>query len=320
MSNPRMLVTGGAGFIGSHVVEAALAQGWAVAVLDNLSTGQRANVPPGVPLYEVDIRNLEAVQWAVEDFRPSVISHQAAQASVSASVREPVLDAQVNIIGSLHVLQAARAHGVRRVVFASTGGAIYGEVPQGAADESTPERPFSPYATSKLSAEKYLATFRQQFGLEFVILRYANVYGPRQNPHGEAGVVAIFCDRMLSGQHVQIHARVQVGDDGGLRDYVYVSDVARANLAAARGETPELLNIGTGQETSTRQLAGLLAAALGVRADLQFTPPRAGDLQRSVLAPTQFRAVLGPPVSLTEGLHLTAQWAQARAGVPVGGQ
>lgn len=305
-----MLVTGGAGFIGSHVVEAALGAGWEVAALDDLSSGQRENLPEGVHLYEVDVRDAQAVEAAFRDFRPTVVSHQAAQASVSVSVREPVFDAEVNVIGGLNVLMAARAGGVERVIFASTGGAIYGEVPSGAASEDAPTRPYSPYATSKLGFEHYLETFRQQYGLEFVTLRYANVYGPRQNPHGEAGVVAIFADRMLAGQPVQINAMREPGDDGCIRDYVYVSDVARANLAAARGETPRLLNIGTGVGTSTRELAERLAAALNVQPDLRPASPRPGDLGRSVLDPSRFKEVLGEPLGLEEGLRRTAQWAR----------
>lgn len=308
-----MLVTGGAGFIGSHTLEAALAQGWSVAALDDLSGGHRENVPAGVPLYEIDIRSSESVRAAVADFRPTVISHQAAQASVSVSVREPVFDAEVNIIGGLNVLGAALESGVQRIVFASTGGAIYGEVPHGTADEHTAEWPYSPYATSKLAFEKYLETFRQQYGLDSVVLRYANVYGPRQNPHGEAGVVAIFAERLLSGQPVQINAQLETGDGGCLRDYVYVGDVARANIAAASGDFPRRLNVGTATETSTQDLADQLAQALGVEAILTFAPPRAGDLQRSVLDDTLFRQVLGEPLSLAEGLRRTAQWVRSQS-------
>jgi len=312
MGTKRLLVTGGAGFIGSHVVEAALEDGWEVAALDDLSSGKRENLPPGVPLYPVDVRDAAGVQDAVRAFGPTVISHQAAQASVSVSVRDPVRDAEVNIIGGLQVLRAAQAQGVERVVFASTGGAIYGEVAQGAATEGAPARPYSPYATSKLAFEQYLETFRQQFGLDYVSLRYANVYGPRQNPHGEAGVVAIFTDRLLAGQPLGINAMNEAGDDGCVRDYVYVGDVARANLAAARGETPRLLNVGTGVGTTTRELTTHLASALGRRAEINASPPRLGDLKRSVLDCTLYGQVLGPPVELTEGLKQTAQWVLQR--------
>ncbi|SMB80477.1 NAD-dependent epimerase/dehydratase family protein [Deinococcus hopiensis] len=307
-----MLVTGGAGFIGSHVVERALAGGWEVAALDNLSSGKRENLPLGVSLYEIDVRNPGAVSAAFQEFQPVVVSHQAAQASVSVSVREPVLDAEINIIGGINVLRASLEVGTQRIVFASTGGAIYGEVPVGAADETAAARPYSPYATSKLSFEYYLETFRQQFGLDYVSLRYANVYGPRQNPHGEAGVVAIFADRLLAGQPININAMKEVGDDGCVRDYVYAGDVAEANLAAAEGRTPRLLNIGTGKATTTRELAEQLASALGVQAELQAAPPRVGDLQRSVLDVQQAEGVLGQPLTLKEGLRRTAEWARSR--------
>ena len=310
MSKGRMLVTGGAGFIGSHVIEAAAADGWEVAALDDLSTGKRTNLPAGIALYEVDVRNADAVSRAVREFRPTVISHQAAQASVSVSVREPLLDAEVNIMGGLNVLMAARTHEVQRIVFASTGGAIYGEVPSRAANEQTPARPYSPYATSKLSFEHYLETFRQQYGLESSILRYANVYGPLQNPHVEAGVVAIFTDRLLAGQAVTVNAMRATGDEGCLRDYVFVADVARANIAAANGLTPPLLNVGTGIGTTTQELVRQLAATLGMNADVQFAPPRSGDLERSVLDPNRFITALGRPLSLEEGLQQTAGWAR----------
>ncbi|MFB9991313.1 NAD-dependent epimerase/dehydratase family protein [Deinococcus oregonensis] len=308
----RLLVTGGAGFIGSHIIDTALEAGWEVAALDNLSTGSRDNLPGDVPLYEVDLRHPEAVHAAVADFRPTVISHQAAQASVSVSVRQPVLDADINILGGLNLLMAAHHYGTERVIFASTGGAIYGEVDAGRADESAPVRPYSPYATSKLAFEYYLQTFYQQWGLEFTVLRYANVYGPRQNPHGEAGVVAIFTARLQAGLPLQINAREEPGDDGCVRDYVYVGDVARANLRAATGQIPRLMNVGTGAETTTRQLAQQLAATLGRPAELEFGPHRSGDLKRSVLDPGMSRAALGEPLDLTAGLQHLANWLEAR--------
>ncbi|GGR58492.1 UDP-glucose 4-epimerase [Deinococcus seoulensis] len=304
------MVTGGAGFIGSHVVETALQAGWDVAVLDDLSSGSESNVPPAARLYKVDVRDAAGVLKAMTEFRPTVISHQAAQASVSVSVRDPMLDASVNIIGGLNVLNAARDCGVERVVFASTGGAIYGEVPDGEqATETSVPRPYSPYATSKLAFETYLQTYQQQYGLAYSILRYANVYGPRQNPHGEAGVVAIFATRLVQGQEITINARQETGDDGCIRDYVFVTDVARANLMAAQGKTPAVLNIGTGVPVTTRVLAEQLAEALRVTPQLRFAPPRAGDLERSVIDPTSYEAAIGRLTTLESGLAQTAEWA-----------
>lgn len=309
----RLLVTGGAGFIGSHVVETALQQGWEVAALDDLSSGSRDNLPEGVQLFTVDVRDAAAVARAVAEFRPTVISHQAAQASVSVSVKEPLLDASVNITGGLNVLDAARAHGVQRVVFASTGGAIYGEIAEGErATELSPARPYSPYATSKLAFETYLSTYEQQYGLSYSVLRYANVYGPRQNPHGEAGVVAIFATRLIDNQDIAINARKETGDDGCIRDYVYVGDVARANMAAALGKTPKVLNIGTGIPVSTRMLAEQLAQVMRVNPTLRFAPPRIGDLERSVIDPSSYNDVIGDLTSLEEGLEHTAIWAKTK--------
>lgn len=314
----RLLITGGAGFIGSHVAETALSKGWTVAVLDNLASGRRENVPAGVPLYEVDIRDREAVLRTFRDFRPSCVSHQAAQASVAVSVREPQLDAAVNILGSLNIMEACVANKVRQLVFASTGGAIYGEVPDGTrASVSTPPVPVSPYACSKFSVEKYLECFRQEHGLASTILRYANVYGPRQDPHGEAGVVAIFCNRLLAGEPLRINARRTVGDAGCVRDYVYIDDVAAANLAALENRIPDpVLNVGTGQETTTRQLAELLQAALGSQAELVPADRRPGDVERSLLDADRMVQLLGPAVSIQDGLARTAEWFRQRAADP----
>lgn len=280
-------------------------------MLDNLSSGTLKNLPAGVTFYEVDVRDAAGVEAAVKEFQPSVISHQAAQVSVSASVADPLLDAEINVMGGLNVLQAAHKQGVERFVFASTGGAIYGEVPSGRANETTPEKPYSPYATSKRAFERYLETFAQLYGLEYVNLRYANVYGPRQNPHGEAGVVAIFIERLLACQSIRINARLEEGDEGCLRDYVYVSDVARANLAAAMGRTPSLMNVGTGVTTTTRQLALEIVNLLGVSTELEYGPSRAGDIQRSALDPSLFTRHLGQPSTLNEGLAATVEWFRA---------
>ncbi len=306
----KMLITGGAGFIGGHLAEAALAKGWDVCVVDDLSTGRPENVPAAATLRQVDIRDSSALQAVFTEFQPDLVSHQAAQASVAISVREPQLDAQVNVIGSLNVMRAAVAAGVARFIFASTGGAIYGEVPEGVrASIETPPVPLSPYACSKFAVEKYLEAFRVEHGLDYTILRYANVYGPRQDPHGEAGVVAIFCQRLLKGMPLQVNARREAGDPGCVRDYVYVGDVVGANLAACEGRIPDrVLNIGTGVETNTQQLAHFLKEHLHSSSEVGFGPSRAGDVERSVLNADRMIELLGPTVSLSTGLALTADW------------
>lgn len=306
----KILITGGAGFIGGHLAEAALAKGWDVCVVDDLSTGRIENVPSAATLRQVDIRDVAALQLVFDEFRPDLVSHQAAQASVAISVREPQLDAQINVIGSLNVMRAAAATGVGRFVFASTGGAIYGEVPEGVrASVETPPVPLSPYACSKFAVEKYLEAFRIEHGLDYTILRYANVYGPRQDPHGEAGVVAIFCQRLLRGDPIQVNARREAGDPGCVRDYVYVSDVVGANIAACEGRIPDrVLNIGTGVETTTQQLADFLKERLQSSSKVGAGPNRAGDVERSLLDADRLIELLGAPVALHEGLSRTADW------------
>ena len=261
----RLLVTGGAGFIGSHVAEMAVAEGWTVAVIDNLASGRRENVPDDAEFFQVDIRDRKAVDQVFAEFQPTAVSHQAAQASVAVSVREPQMDAEVNIMGSLNIMTACVAGNVGRLVFASTGGAIYGEIPDGlSAGIDFPPVPISPYACSKFAVEKYLECFRLEHGLKYTVLRYANVYGPRQDPHGEAGVVAIFCNRILAGESIQLNAKRRVGDDGCVRDYIFIEDVAGSNIAALKGKIPDsILNVGTGQETTTIQLADILQQAIG---------------------------------------------------------
>ncbi len=286
----RVLVTGGAGFIGSHIVHALHAKGVEVAVLDNLATGKRSNVPAGVKLFEIDLRDREKVLRTFQDYRPTHLSHQAAQASVKVSVDDPVTDAQVNLVGGLHALEGARAVGVSRVVFASTGGAIYGEVGDGQrANETWPARPKSPYAASKASFEYYLEVYSQNFGLGYTTLRYANVYGPRQDPHGEAGVVAIFVARLMKKEPVTLFARRDAGDDGCIRDYVYVKDVAAANLLALEGKIAGVYNVGTGTMTTTRMVAEAIGTSLGTTPQIQHGPPRQGDLEQSVLDPSKLQ-------------------------------
>ncbi|MGC4093546.1 MAG: NAD-dependent epimerase/dehydratase family protein [Polyangiaceae bacterium] len=314
----RALVTGGAGFIGSHIVEALLAEGHEVAVLDDLSSGRRENVPNGVKFYELDLRDREATRKAVLEFRPDAVSHQAAQASVSVSVREPRLDAEINVLGGLSLLDACTQSGVsvQRVVFASTGGAIYGEVPEGTrATESTRPQPISPYAIHKLTFEQLLAVYQTHRGLASTVLRYANVYGPRQDPHGEAGVVAIFFASVLAGKGLRINGRTRAGDDGCVRDYVYVSDVARLNALAIGGRvTDRFVNAGTGKTVTTRELATTIMSITGRSVALEPSAPRAGDLERSVLDPTLTLRYLERLVDLSEGMAKTHAFYASKRG------
>ncbi|MCA9035064.1 MAG: SDR family NAD(P)-dependent oxidoreductase [Planctomycetaceae bacterium] len=310
----RLLITGGAGFIGSNIADRALEKGWEVAVLDNLVSGRRENIPAAATFFETDICDPSGVQNAFDQFKPTIVTHQAAQASVAISVREPQMDAQVNIIGSINIMQACVNHKVERLVFASTGGAIYGEVPDGtSAGVDTIPMPVSPYACSKFAVEKYLACFKFEHGLNYTVLRYANVYGPRQDPHGEAGVVAIFCNRMLANESIRINARKTTGDDGCVRDYVYVDDVVNANIAAFEGRIPDaILNVGTGQETTTRQLAERLQSVIG--SDIEMAPAdrRPGDVERSLLNADRLVELLGPAVPVADGLTKTALWFKDR--------
>ena len=303
----RVLVTGGAGFIGSHIVDALLARNHEVAVIDDLSTGRRENVAAAARFEECDIRDRAALHGLLAELRPEVVCHQAAQTSVAVSTREPVRDAEVNILGSIHLLDGCVENQVKRVVFASTGGAIYGEVPEGKrAQVGWMPAPISPYACAKLAVESYLAAYQHEKGLRASILRYANVYGPRQDPHGEAGVVAIFSQRLISGEPIRINAMDESGDDGCIRDYVFVRDVVAVNVEAIEGRVSDpIVNVATGHACSTRDVATGLASALDIKPEIGHGPRRAGDLRRSVLEPG---AASGIPVDLGEGLRLTAEW------------
>jgi UDP-glucose 4-epimerase len=306
----RILVTGGAGFIGSHVVDALVEAGHEVGVLDDLSSGRRANVPGSLPLYEVDLRDRQRTWRVLDDFRPEVVSHHAAQVSVAVSMRRPARDAAINVLGGLNLLDACVHTGVERVLFASTGGAIYGEVAEGArADEATPPHPMSPYAVSKLAFEQLLGIYEAHKNLRCTILRYANVYGPRQDPHGEAGVVAIFLARALRGESLRINGRSRPGDGGCIRDYVFVGDVAQLNVAAVAGRIGHrVVNVATGVATDTQTLAKAILKGVSADAALEPAAPRAGDVGRSVLDPSLCTPFIGQMTPLEEGLARTAAW------------
>jgi UDP-glucose 4-epimerase len=295
-----VLVTGGAGFIGSHVADALIARGEDVVVLDDLSSGKRENVPEGAEFVEGDIREPQDELFA--GVKPDVCYHLAAQIDVRVSVAKPDHDAQVNVLGTVNLLQAALAQKTK-LVFSSTGGAIYGEC-DGPAPEDSQRRPISPYGTSKLAAEEYLATYNRLYGTGHVSLRYGNVYGPRQDPHGEAGVVSIFLDALLTGDVPRIF-----GDGAQTRDYVYVGDVARASLAAAQ-QNGGVYNVGTGRETSVVELLELCQRIAGTRVDPTFMPARPGEIQRSVLDISRAVDELGwrPEHSLEEGLRETYEF------------
>lgn len=298
------LVTGGAGFIGSHVVDALLADGYQVAVIDNLSTGRRENLNPAAKFYEVDIRSAGAVHEVFDAERPAVVSHQAAQADVRASVADPAGYAETNIIGTLNLLQAAKVVGTRKFIFASTGGAVYGNPEELPASERCPAHPLDPYGTSKLACEYYLYTYKHNFGLDYCVLRYANVYGPRQNPDGEAGVVAIFAKGMIADRPLTIW-----GDGLQSRDFVYVGDVAAANVAATHYGSGTY-NIGTGLPTDINTIARHLAQQVGYTKTVNHGPTKVGEARLTYLDASKARRELGweAQVRLAEGLGRTVEF------------
>lgn len=314
MKGRRVLVTGGAGFIGSHVAEAYLERGAEVWIVDDLSSGRRSNLPDEAKFVELDICDprLDEVFGEAGGFH--LISHHAAQMDVRRSVADPRYDARINVDGFLNVLECARRHGTERIIFVSSGGVVYGEPEVRPTPETAPKLPQSPYGVSKLSAEYYLAYYNQVHGLEYVALRYSNVYGPRQDPFGEAGVVAIFSTRLLDGKAMTIY-----GDGEQTRDYVFVGDVVAANMIVTdhlfgplEGIDDRAFNVGTGRETSVNELARTLMEGVGREVEVVHAPERAGELRHSCLDTTRLRA-LGwePRTTLRDGLARTYEFIAA---------
>ena len=301
----RILVTGGAGFIGSHVVDAFIAAGHHVAVADSLITGKRENLNPKATFYEVDIRDAGLLAEVFDREQPEVVDHHAAQVNLRTSVDNPVYDAEVNVLGALNVLEQARLHGTRKIIFISSA-AVYGEPAYLPCDENHPIRPRSPYGASKYAIEVYLNVYRATYGLETTVLRYANVYGPRQDPHGEAGVVAIFTDRLLEGGAADA-APVINGNGEQTRDFVYVGDCARANVLALDKGSASVYNVGTGEETSINSLATLLSELANYAGEIDHGPEKAGEVFRITSDCTRANQELGwtATVSLREGLART---------------
>lgn len=302
----KILVTGGAGFIGSNVVDAYVLAGHEVAVIDNLSTGREENVNPAAELHRVDIRDREAVNQAIAAFKPEVVNHHAAQSEVPKSVADPGYDAEVNLVGGLNVLRACVDHSVRKVIFSSSGGAVYGEPDVVPNAEDHPVRPLAPYGASKFAFEQYLGTFERTFGLRFTALRYANVYGPRQDFFAEEGrVIAIFASRMLEGKPVTID-----GDGQQSRDMIHVGDVATANLAALDRGDGGTFHVSTGVPVTINELFRKLALLTRYELAPEFGPPRKGDVYRIALDNALAKAQLGwePRISLEEGLSLTVDY------------
>lgn len=299
-----ILLTGGAGFIGSHVVDAYIDVGHNVIVIDDLSTGSMKNVNPKAKFYQLDIRDKE-VKSIFEREKIDVVNHHAAQMDVRRSVEDPSYDASINVLGVLNLLENCKRFGVKKFIFASTGGAIYGEQEYFPANENHPVRPLSPYGITKLATEKYLYYYKEVFGLQYISLRYANVYGPRQNPHGEAGVVAIFTSKMLSDQQPMIN-----GDGKQTRDYVYVKDVVKANLAALTFQGSDIFNVGTGTETDVNHLFKILSSLTQDNCKEEHAPPKAGEQKRSVIDHTKAKTHLRwtPTYTLQKGLQETVEY------------
>ncbi len=305
----KILVTGGAGFIGSHVVEAYLEAGHDVCVVDDLSTGFRHNIPGGVRFYHTDIRD-RSLAGVFEAERPDVVNHQAARANVRESMEKPLLYAEVNVLGSLNILECCRRFGVKKIIYASTGGAVYGEPMWLPVTEDHPINPLDPYGASKHHVEHYLHLYRHNYGLNFTALRYPNVYGPRQDPNGEAGVVAIFMGAMMQGRETVIN-----GDGNQLRDFVHVADVARASVLSLKGGANEILNLGSGIGTDVNTIHGMLAGLTGYKTPPHRGPAKGGEVSRIYLSCRRAWRVLGwaPALTLPQGLAATLEYFDAHA-------
>lgn len=314
MSTRRVLVTGGAGFIGSHVADAYLERGDEVWIVDDLSSGRRENLPSGARFVEMGIEDDRLDEVFREAGGFDLVNHHAAQIDVRRSVADPRHDAKINIDGFLNLLECARRHGTERVIFVSSGGVVYGEPEERPTPETAPKLPMSPYGVSKLAAEYYLSYYRQVHGLEYAAVRYSNVYGPRQDPFGEAGVVAIFSTRLLDGEALTIF-----GDGEQTRDYVYVGDVVAANMllsdhefGPAAGLDDRAFNVGTGKETSVNELARTLMTSAGSEVEVRYAEPRAGELRHSCLDASRLRALgWAPRTTLLDGLAATYQFIEA---------
>jgi len=297
-------VTGGAGFIGSHIVDAYLREGHDVVVVDDLSSGSLQNINPKAEFVQLDIRN-KNLNEVFQSHKFDAVNHHAAQMDVRRSVADPQFDASVNVLGGLNVFENARQHGIRKIIFSSTGGAIYGEQDYFPADELHPLRPLSPYGITKLCTEKYLFYYKEVYGIDHVILRYANIYGPRQNPHGEAGVVAIFASKMTRGDQPVIN-----GDGKQTRDYTFVGDVVEANVAALSYTGSNIFNVGTGVEHDVNYLFNNLREHLSQKCIEKHGPAKLGEQLRSVISYSKIQKEIGwaPSVSLKEGLRITAEY------------
>ena len=308
----NVLITGGAGFIGSHIADAYIAEEHNVVIVDNLSGGVLENINSKAKFYQLDIRS-EKLEDVFQKEKIDVVNHLAAQMDVRRSVDDPKFDASVNVLGGLNLFESARKHRVKKIIFSSTGGAIYGEQDYFPADEAHPMRPLSPYGITKLCTEKYLFFYKAVYGIDHVILRYANVYGPRQNPHGEAGVVAIFCNKMLKGEKPIIN-----GDGKQTRDYTFVGDVVKANLLALKLDKSAIYNVGTSIESDVNKLFYELRNHLNPSCPEQHAPAKAGEQHRSVISFKKIERELGwhPTVQLDEGLRLTAEYFKKKISQP----